>query len=50
MITRRTALMSAAIVALLTAAPALADDLKLPRQHVQCTTRPRDDGKNGLRS
>jgi nitrite reductase (NO-forming) len=40
MITRRTALMSAAIVALLTAAPALADDLKLPRQHVNLVAPP----------
>jgi nitrite reductase (NO-forming) len=40
MITRRTALMGAAIAALLTAAPALADDLKLPRQHVNLVAPP----------
>ena len=40
MITRRTALMSAAIAALLVAAPALADDLKLPRQTVELVAPP----------
>jgi nitrite reductase (NO-forming) len=40
MITRRTALMGAAIVALLATAPALADDLKLPRQHVNLVAPP----------
>ncbi len=40
MITRRTALMGAAIAALLATAPALADDLKLPRQHVNLVAPP----------
>ena len=40
MINRRTALMGAAIAALLAAAPALADDLKLPRQHVELVAPP----------
>jgi nitrite reductase (NO-forming) len=40
MITRRTALMGAAIAALLATAPVLADDLKLPRQHVDLVAPP----------
>ena len=41
MITRRTALMGAAVAALLATAPALAaDDLKLPRQHVDLVAPP----------
>jgi nitrite reductase (NO-forming) len=40
MITRRTALMGAAIAALLATAPAFADDLKLPRQHVNLVAPP----------
>jgi len=40
MITRRTALMGAAIAALLATAPALADDLKLSRQHVNLVAPP----------
>ena len=40
MITRRTALMGAAVAALLAAAPAFADDLKLPRQHVELVAPP----------
>jgi nitrite reductase (NO-forming) len=40
MITRRTALMGTAIAALLATAPALAEDLKLPRQHVNLVAPP----------
>jgi nitrite reductase (NO-forming) len=40
MITRRTALMGAAIAALLATAPVLADDLKLLRQHVDLVAPP----------
>lgn len=40
MITRRTALLGAAVAALLVAAPALADDLKLPRQEVALVAPP----------
>ncbi len=40
MITRRTALMGAAVAALLATAPVLADDLKLPRQHVDLVAPP----------
>ena len=41
MITRRTALMGAAVAALLATVPALAaDDLKLPRQHVELVAPP----------
>jgi nitrite reductase (NO-forming) len=40
MITRRTALMGAGIAALLATAPVLADDLKLPRQHVDLVAPP----------
>ncbi|MGB3867014.1 MAG: copper-containing nitrite reductase [Xanthobacteraceae bacterium] len=40
MITRRTALLGAAITALLVAAPALADDLNLPRQAVELVAPP----------
>lgn len=40
MITRRTALMSVAAVALVIAAPALADDLKLPREKVELVSPP----------
>jgi nitrite reductase (NO-forming) len=40
MITRRTALMGAEIAALLATAPVLADDLKLPRQHVDLVAPP----------
>jgi nitrite reductase (NO-forming) len=40
MITRRSALMGAAIAALLATAPSLADDLKLPRQHVNLVAPP----------
>jgi len=40
MITRRTALMGAAVAALLATAPALADDLKLPRQHINLVAPP----------
>ena len=40
MITRRTALMGAAVAALLATAPALADDLKLPRQHIDLVAPP----------
>ena len=38
--TRRTALMGAAVAALLATAPALADDLKLPRRHVDLVAPP----------
>lgn len=40
MITRRTALMGVAAVALVIAAPALADDLKLPREKVELVAPP----------
>lgn len=40
MITRRTALMGVAAVALVIAAPALADDLKLPRESVELVAPP----------
>jgi nitrite reductase (NO-forming) len=40
MITRRTALMGAAVAALVMAAPALADDLKLPRESVELVAPP----------
>jgi nitrite reductase (NO-forming) len=40
MITRRTALLDAAVAALLATAPAMADDLKLPRQHVDLVAPP----------
>jgi nitrite reductase (NO-forming) len=40
MITRRTALMGVAIAALVMAAPALADDLKLPRESVELVAPP----------
>ncbi len=40
MITRRTALLGAAVAALVVAAPALADDLKLPRQSVELVAPP----------
>jgi nitrite reductase (NO-forming) len=41
MITRRTALMGAAVAALLATVPALAaEDLKLPRQHVELVAPP----------
>ncbi|MGB3445182.1 MAG: copper-containing nitrite reductase [Xanthobacteraceae bacterium] len=40
MITRRTALMGAAVAALVMAAPALADDLKLPRKSVELVAPP----------
>ncbi|MCO5130830.1 MAG: copper-containing nitrite reductase [Xanthobacteraceae bacterium] len=40
MITRRTALMGAALAAMVIAAPALADDLKLPRERVELVAPP----------
>lgn len=40
MITRRTALTGAALATLLAAAPAMAEDLKLPRQHVNLVAPP----------
>jgi nitrite reductase (NO-forming) len=40
MITRRTALMGAAVAALVMVAPALADDLKLPRESVELVAPP----------
>jgi nitrite reductase (NO-forming) len=40
MITRRTALLGAAVAALIAAAPALADDLKLPRQEIALVAPP----------
>src|SRR3954452_12880744 len=40
MISRRTALVGAAMAAIVAAVPALADDLKLPRQHVDLVAPP----------
>lgn len=40
MITRRTAMLGAAVAALLTAIPVIADDLKLPRQHIELVPPP----------
>ena len=40
MLTRRTAMFSAAIAAMMLAAPAVAEDLKLPRQKVDLVAPP----------
>ena len=40
MLTRRTAMLSAAIAAMMLAAPAVAEDLKLPRQKVDLVAPP----------
>ena len=40
MLTRRAALLSAAAAVLMLATPTLADDLKLPRQHVDLVAPP----------
>lgn len=40
MLTRRTAMFSAAIAAMMLAAPAMAEDLKLPRQKVDLVAPP----------
>jgi len=51
MITRRTALMGAAVAALLATAPALAaEDLKLPRQHVDLVAPPFDAFRKAIAS